>query len=67
MLLRYEELPEDIQKGYEGPYRVHKAEKKGTSTIIVHTKSRTKDTWKKSGEGWIIPDVAKKLVDQDDL
>jgi len=51
MRLPYINLPVEI-KAVHGEKEVHKIEKKGTSTIIVHLRTRIKEVWRRIGSIW---------------
>lgn len=49
--MKLAELPESIQELY--PNGFYKAEKKGSSTIVVYTNDKVKETYKKAGKDWV--------------
>lgn len=49
--LFYDQLPDSIKSTLKET-DIHKSEKKGTSTIVVHLKIRTKQVWRKLGDQW---------------
>lgn len=54
MKLAWDSLPPEIQTGYDSG-QIHKVVKKGTSTIIVHTRDTySRDVWSKSGKSWML-------------
>lgn len=60
MLLDIQSLPADIRSVYgDAPEEVHKAVKKGSSTIIVHTTDRERHVWKKHGKRWSVETEAQ--------
>ena len=47
------QLPPDLLTHY-GTTRVHKATKKGKSTIVVQTRDKQQDVWRKHGKRWVL-------------
>ena len=51
--LTTDELPKEIRDYYENE-GIHKALKKGTSTIVVHTRTQRTDVWYKMARVWML-------------
>lgn len=56
MKLNYDDLPEEVKQAHPGG-RVHKVVKKGRSTLVVYAAGK-KETWKKSGQAWVLVGTA---------
>ena len=59
--LSYNDLPECVKKDYVSK-NIHKIVKPSQTLLTIHTKSREKHNWKKTGNNWLRLNQAK---DQD--
>lgn len=50
--LTWKELPQEIKSYYTVADVVHKAVKRGTTLILIHTTDNIRQRWRKTGKTW---------------